>query len=96
MPVFKYAFFSAGDAILVPLMVCSPRREISLLLGHWLTLRAILRWHTLVLHSWCRGYGIAPLKAIVKTRRLRRNPIHHPLPRLPQCLMIPKTTRRPI
>lgn len=96
MPVFKYAFFSAGDAILVPLMVGLSRRDISLRSGHYLTLRIILRWYTLVLHSLCRGYGIAPLKVTVKTRRRRRNPTHQPLLRLPQCLMIPKTTRRPL
>lgn len=96
MPVYKYAFFSAGDAILVPLMVGPSRRDILLLSDHHLNLRVILRWYTLVLHSWCRGYGIAPLKATVKTRRRRRNPTHQPLLRLPHCVMILKMTRRPL
>lgn len=96
MPVFKYAFFSAGDAILIPLMVGPPYRDILLLLGHYLSLRIIPRWYIQVLHSWCRGHGIAPPKATVKTRRRRRNPTHQSLLRLPQCLMIPKTTRRPL
>lgn len=95
MPVFKYAFFSAGDAILVPLMVSSPSRDISIL-GHWLTQRIVLRWYTPVLPSWCRGYGIAPPKVTVKTSLCRRNPTHQPLLHLPHCPLIPKTTRRPL